>query len=215
MTLVIDFESILTQKSPMDMQKIEKAVKMILEAVGEDPNREGLLDTPKRVAKMYKEIFQGLHEDPNDVLSAKFEVGESEIVIVKDIPFYSMCEHHLLPFYGVAHVAYIPQDGIVTGLSKLARLVDMTAKRPQVQERLTNQVADSLYEGVNAAGVLVTMEAAHMCMSMRGIKKPGSMTTTMATRGTLATDLAQRSYVMQLMKNQLQLIIEYLIEQKI
>nr|NNM90709.1 GTP cyclohydrolase I FolE [Bacilli bacterium] len=186
----------------MDMQKIEKAVKMILEAVGEDPNREGLLDTPKRVAKMYKEIFQGLHEDPNDVLSAKFEVGESEIVIVKDIPFYSMCEHHLLPFYGVAHVAYIPQDGIVTGLSKLARLVDMTAKRPQVQERLTNQVADSLYEGVNAAGVLVTMEAAHMCMSMRGIKKPGSMTTTMATRGTLATDLAQRSYVMQLMKNQ-------------
>ncbi len=202
MTLVIDFESILTQKSPMDMQKIEKAVKMILEAVGEDPNREGLLDTPKRVAKMYKEIFQGLHEDPNDVLSAKFEVGESEIVIVKDIPFYSMCEHHLLPFYGVAHVAYIPQDGIVTGLSKLARLVDMTAKRPQVQERLTNQVADSLYEGVNAAGVLVTMEAAHMCMSMRGIKKPGSMTTTMATRGTLATDLAQRSYVMQLMKNQ-------------
>ena len=202
MTLVIDFESILTQKSPMDMQKIEKAVKMILEAVGEDPNREGLLDTPKRVAKMYKEIFQGLHEDPNDVLSAKFEVGESEIVIVKDIPFYSMCEHHLLPFYGVAHVAYIPQDGIVTGLSKLARLVDMTAKRPQVQERLTNQVADSLFEGVNAAGVLVTIEAAHMCMSMRGIKKPGSMTTTMATRGTLATDLAQRSYVMQLMKNQ-------------
>ena len=185
-----------------DREKIETAVRMLLEAIGEDPDREGLVNTPSRVARMYEEIFSGMVEDPRRHLQVMFTEDHEEMVLVKDIPFYSMCEHHLLPFYGVAHVAYIPQDGIVTGLSKLARLVDMTAKRPQVQERLTNQVADSLFEGVNAAGVLVTMEAAHMCMSMRGIKKPGSMTTTMATRGTLATDLAQRSYVMQLMKNQ-------------
>ncbi len=197
---LLENESIRIESEMMDSLKIQAAVRMILEAVGEDPDREGLAETPERVARMYKEIFAGLHEDPKNVLSARFQVGESEMVIVKDISFYSMCEHHLLPFYGKASIAYIPRDGVVTGLSKLARLIDMTAKRPQVQERLTNQAADALYEELNAQGVMVVIEAEHMCMSMRGIQKPGSVTTTIATRGTLANK-EEKEYVLQLMRN--------------
>ncbi len=204
---MIDIESQLMESEStsfypemMDSLKIQAAVRMILEAVGEDPDREGLAETPQRVARMYKEIFAGLHEDPRKVLSARFQVGESEMVVVKDIPFYSMCEHHLLPFYGKASIAYIPRDGVVTGLSKLARLIDMTAKRPQVQERLTNQAADALFEELEAQGVLVLIEAEHMCMSMRGIQKPGSVTTTIATRGILANK-DEKEYVLQVMRN--------------
>ena len=196
----IESESVNFYPELMDMLKIQAAVRMILEAVGEDPDREGLMETPERVARMYKEIFTGLHQDPRKVLSARFQVGESELVIVKDISFYSMCEHHLLPFYGKASIAYIPKDGVVTGLSKLARLVDLSAKRPQVQERLTNQVADALFEELQAEGVLVLIEAEHMCMSMRGIQKPGSMTTTIATRGSIGNKDA-REYVLQVMRS--------------
>lgn len=167
----------------MDKTKIKQAVRLILEAVGEDPDREGLRETPRRVADMYEEIFAGLHEDPGEPLRVVFKEAHDEMIIVRDIPFYSMCEHHLLPFFGTAHVAYIPRDGRITGLSKLARVVDLAAKRPQVQERLTSQVADLLMERLGAQGVLVVMEAEHLCMSMRGIKKPGARTVTSAVRG--------------------------------
>ncbi len=167
----------------VDHEKIEQAVRMILEAIGEDPDREGLQDTPARVARMYEEIFSGLHRDPSEVLSARFHVDHNEVVLVKDIPFYSACEHHLLPFFGQAHVAYLPRHGVVTGLSKLARLVDLVAKRPQIQERMTNIIADTLENDLDAAGVMVIIEAEHLCMTMRGIKKPGSKTVTIASRG--------------------------------
>ncbi|MGE5590357.1 MAG: GTP cyclohydrolase I FolE [Bacillota bacterium] len=167
----------------MDKDKIKHAVRLILEAVGEDPDREGLRETPRRVADMYDEIFAGLHKDPGEPLSVVFKEEHDEMIIVKDIPVYSMCEHHLLPFFGQAHVAYIPRNGKITGLSKLARLVDLAAKRPQVQERLTVQVAELLMERLDAQGVLVVVEAEHLCMSMRGIKKPGSRTVTSAVRG--------------------------------
>lgn len=175
---------------------IKQAVRMMLEAVGEDPDREGLLDTPDRVARMYGEIFAGLHQNPADVLSARFEVGESELVLVRDIPFYSVCEHHLVPFFGKASVAYIPKDGVVTGLSKLARLVEVFARRPQVQERLTAQIADTLYTELNPHGVFVIVHAEHMCMSMRGIQKPGSSTVTKAKRGTLTVTQEQEILTM-------------------
>lgn len=168
---------------PVDHKKIEDAVRMILEAIGEDPAREGLIETPARVARMYAEIFSGLHRDPSETLSARFHVDHNEVVLVKDIPFYSACEHHLLPFFGQAHVAYLPRHGVVTGLSKLARLVDLVAKRPQIQERMTNIVADTLEQDLDAAGVMVVIEAEHLCMTMRGIKKPGSKTVTIASRG--------------------------------
>lgn len=158
----------------------------ILAAVGEDPDRDGLLDTPARVARAYDEFFAGLHQDPADVLSAVFELGHEEMVLVKDIELYSMCEHHLVPFHGVAHVAYIPgEGGRVTGLSKLARLVEVYARRPQVQERLTTQIADALVENLGALGVLVVVEAEHLCMSMRGIRKAGARTVTSAVRGVM------------------------------
>lgn len=177
----------------MDAQKIEQAVKMILEAIGEDPEREGLIDTPKRVARMYMEIFQGIAEDPKDQLQIMFTESHDELVLVKDIPLYSLCEHHLLPFYGKAHVGYIPRKGKITGLSKLARVVDGYAKRPQLQERLTSQIADCIHEKLQPWGVIVVIEAEHMCMTMRGVKKPGSLTVTSAVRGIFETNPASRA----------------------
>ncbi|WP_033544146.1 GTP cyclohydrolase I FolE [Planococcus sp. CAU13] len=179
----------------VDLEKIEKAVLMILEAVGEDTAREGLLDTPKRVAKMYAEVFSGLKEDPKEYFKTVFYEGHEELVLVKDIPFYSMCEHHLVPFFGKAHIAYIPRDGVVTGLSKLARAVETVAKRPQLQERITSTIADSMMETLNPHGVFVMVEAEHLCMTMRGVKKPGAMTITAVARGILETDAIKRSEV--------------------
>lgn len=175
-----------------DNKKIEDAVRAILEAIGEDPDREGLKDTPKRVARMYQEIFGGLHQDPKEHLQVLFTEEHEEMVLVRDIPFYSMCEHHLLPFFGKAHVAYIPKKGKITGLSKLARTVETIAKRPQLQERLTSQIADMVNDALNPRGVIVVVEAEHMCMTMRGIKKPGSLTITSAVRGSFKTNEATR-----------------------
>ncbi|WP_442212457.1 GTP cyclohydrolase I FolE [Specibacter sp. RAF43] len=170
----------------MDLPRIEAAVREILLAVGEDPDRSGLAETPKRVAKAYAEVFSGLHQNPGDVLGITFDIAHEEMVLVKDIPFYSTCEHHLVPFHGSAHVGYIPSaDGRVTGLSKLARLVDIYAKRPQVQERLTSQIADSLVKHLKPRGAIVVIECEHMCMSMRGVRKPGAKTVTSAVRGLL------------------------------
>ena len=169
-----------------DLKKIERAVRMILEAVGEDPDREGLKETPKRVAKMYDEVFSGLRQDPKNVMKVFADEGHDEMVMLKDIPFYSMCEHHLLPFAGKAHVCYIPSKGRLSGISKLARIVDLFSKRPQVQERLTGQVADTIMQLLHAQGVLVVMEAEHFCMTMRGVRKAGSRMVTSAVRGALA-----------------------------
>ncbi len=168
-----------------DKAKIEAAVTSIIEAIGEDPEREGLVDTPKRVAEMYAELFMGLGKNPKEELTVGFEEGHREMIIVRDIPFYSMCEHHLLPFYGVAHVGYIPNvDGRVVGLSKLARVVEIVASRPQLQERMTTEIADAIIEGLKPDGVGVIIQAEHLCMVMRGIKKPGSAIVTSALRGT-------------------------------
>ncbi|MBR0534937.1 MAG: GTP cyclohydrolase I FolE [Clostridia bacterium] len=183
----------------MDKLKIEKAVRDILEAIGEDPDREGLLETPKRVANMYEEVFSGLNEDAHDHLKLFNEKGNDEMVIVRDIPLYSMCEHHLLPFVGKAHIAYIPSDGRIIGLSKLARIVNVYAKRPQVQERLTTQIADFLFDELQAKSVAVIIEAEHLCMTMRGIKAAGSQTQTSALRGTARSDARTRSEVMSLL----------------
>nr|WP_303859891.1 GTP cyclohydrolase I FolE [Alkalibaculum bacchi] len=181
----------------MDKKKIEDAVRQILEAIGEDPDREGLIETPKRIAKMYEEIFSGLEQDPGAHLEKIFP-GENheELVLIKDIPFYSMCEHHLVPFFGKAHVGYLPKDGKLTGLSKLARVVETLSKRPQLQERLTSSVADIIMEKLKPYGVIVVIEAEHMCMTMRGVKKPGSKTITSAVRGGFATDAKARAEVM-------------------
>ncbi len=182
----------------VDLPRIEKAVLEILEAVGEDPSRDGLRDTPARVARMYAEIFSGLHEDPGEYVTTVFEAGHDEMVMVRDIPMYSACEHHLLPWVGQAHVAYIPNDdGKVTGLSKLARLVDGFAKRPQVQERLTAQIADTLEERLHPRGCMVVIEAEHLCMTMRGIRKPGSSTVTSAVRGIFRRNAATRDEAMR------------------
>lgn len=186
------------QMAQFDREKIEKAVKMLLEAIGEDPEREGLLETPQRVARMYEEIFQGLNQDPKEHLRTIFGENHEELVLVKNIPFYSMCEHHLVPFFGEAHIAYIPKEGKVTGLSKLARAVESVARRPQLQERITSSVANALVEILSPHGVMVVIEAEHMCMTMRGIKKPGSITVTSAVRGTLAKDPASRAEVLNL-----------------
>lgn len=183
----------------VDRARIEAAVREILVAIGEDPDREGLRETPARVARSYEEIFSGLRSDPQKVLTTVFDEGHEEMVIVREIPLYSMCEHHLVPWHGVAHVGYIPNEsGQITGLSKLARLVDLYAKRPQVQERLTSQVADALVEGLNPRGVIVVVEAEHLCMSMRGVRKPGSRTVTSAVRGLLQTSSATRAEAMGL-----------------
>ncbi|MER0447411.1 GTP cyclohydrolase I FolE [Streptomyces sp. Edi4] len=181
-----------------DEQRAENAVRELLIAVGEDPDREGLRETPARVARAYKEILAGLRQEPEDVLTTTFDLGHDEMVLVKDIEIVSVCEHHLLPFHGVAHVGYIPaESGKITGLSKLARLVDVYARRPQVQERLTTQVADSLMRILDARGAIVVIEAEHMCMSVRGIRKPGAKTMTSAVRGQLR-DPATRSEAMSL-----------------
>lgn len=184
----------------VDHEKIEAAVRMILEAIGEDPDREGLVDTPKRVARMYEELFTGMNEDPGEHFSVIFNEEHEELVLVKDIPFFSMCEHHLVPFFGQAHVAYIPRDGRVTGLSKLARAVEAVSRRPQLQERITSTVADTIMKKLNPYGVVVVLEAEHMCMTMRGVKKPGSKTVTSAVRGCFETDPAARAEVFSLMK---------------
>ena len=183
----------------IDVGRIEKAVREILEAIGEDPDRDGLQRTPTRVARMYAEIFGGLHEDPASNLTVTFEAEHDEMVMVRDIPIHSMCEHHLIPFAGRAHVAYIPgDDGRITGLSKIARLVDGFAKRPQVQERLTSQIADALVATLQPRGALVLIEAEHFCMSMRGVKKPGSLTITSAVRGLFKSNAATRAEAMSL-----------------
>ncbi|MBZ4665709.1 GTP cyclohydrolase I FolE [Mahella sp.] len=184
----------------VDEQKIERAMRMMIEAIGEDPEREGLKDTPKRVARMYAELFSGIEEDPRKYLEVWFNEDHEEMVLVKDIPFYSMCEHHFLPFVGKAHVAYIPTKGKVTGLSKLARVVESLARRPQLQERLTSQVADILMECLDPQGVVVVIEAEHMCMSMRGVKKPGTTTITSAVRGIFRRDARSRAEAFALIK---------------
>jgi GTP cyclohydrolase I len=169
-----------------DHERAEKAVRELLFAVGEDPDRDGLKETPARVARMYAEIFSGLRQEPEDVLTTTFDIGHDELVLVRDIEVWSHCEHHLVPFFGKAHVGYIPaRDGRITGLSKLARLVDVFARRPQVQERLTTQVADALVRVLAPRGVVVVFECEHLCMAMRGVRKPGSVTTTSAVRGQL------------------------------
>ncbi len=171
---------------PFDAGRVERAVREILVAIGEDPEREGLAQTPARVARAYQEMFAGLRQDPADVLATTFDLGHDELVLVKDIEVFSCCEHHLVPFHGVAHVGYIPgRDGRITGLSKLARLVDVYARRPQVQERMTSQIADALMAHLSPRGVIVVMECEHLCMSMRGVRKPGSRTVTSAVRGQL------------------------------
>jgi len=183
----------------MDKPRIEKAVREILEAIGEDPDREGLKDTPRRIAKMYEEIFAGLKEDPGKHLEIYFQdERHEELVLVKDIPFYSMCEHHFAPFFGKAHVGYLPKGGKLTGLSKLARVVDTVAKRPQLQERLTATIAETLMEKLEPHGVIVVVEAEHMCMTMRGIKKSGSKTVTSAVRGLFNKDAKARAEAMSL-----------------
>nr|WP_049788482.1 GTP cyclohydrolase I FolE [Isoptericola variabilis] len=184
---------------PYDAARAEAAVRELLLAIGEDPDREGLRDTPARVARAYREIFAGLRQEPEDVLTTTFDIGHEEMVLVKDIEVYSTCEHHLVPFHGVAHVGYIPNtDGRITGLSKLARLVEVYARRPQVQERLTTQVADALVRILEPRGVIVVVECEHLCMSMRGVRKPGSRTVTSAVRGIMQDAPATRSEAMSL-----------------
>ncbi|MDP4092821.1 MAG: GTP cyclohydrolase I FolE [Bacillota bacterium] len=182
----------------IDKERVKAAVREILAAIGDDPDREGLIETPDRVARMYEEIFAGLHEDPQDYVKVFQEENHEEMVLVKDIPLYSVCEHHLLPFVGVAHVVYLPKKGRVLGLSKLARIVDIIAKKPQLQERLSSEVADAVMKAVDPLGVAVIIEAEHLCMTMRGIKKPGSKTITSALRGIMKSDAKTRAEVMSL-----------------
>lgn len=182
-----------------DHARAEAAVRELLLAVGEDPDRQGLRETPKRVARAFEEIFAGLYTDPDSVLDTTFDEEHNELVLVKQIPMYSTCEHHLVAFHGQAHVGYIPgEDGRVTGLSKLARVVDLYAKRPQVQERLTGQIADAVMRKLNPRGVIVVVEAEHLCMAMRGVRKPGAITTTSAVRGQFKTDTASRAEALDL-----------------
>ena len=184
--------------TPMDLPRIEKAVREILEAIGEDPDRDGLKDTPTRVARAYAEFASGLHEDPSEHLTVTFESSHDEMVMVRDIPLYSLCEHHLLPFIGTAHVAYIPgKDGRITGLSKIARLVEGYSRRPQVQEQLTVQIADAMESTLEPRGVMVIIEAEHLCMSMRGVQKAGSTTVTSAVRGLFRQNISTRQEAMR------------------
>ena len=184
--------------NPYDAKRVEAAVRELLIGIGEDPDREGLAKTPERIAKSYAEIFGGLHKTAEEVLTTTFSLGHDELIVVKDIPLYSTCEHHLLPFHGVGHVGYIPSEaGQITGLSKIARLVDLYARRPQVQERLTTQIADAMTNILDARGVIVVIECEHLCMSMRGIRKPGATTITSAVRGQLR-DATTRAEAMAL-----------------
>jgi len=186
------------KKKQFDRAKIEEAVGMIMEGIGEDPRREGLRETPARVARMYEEIFRGMDMDPEELLQVSFTEYHDELVLVKDIPLYSMCEHHFLPFYGKAHVAYIPKGGKVVGISKIARVTEVFARRPQLQERLTSQIADCIYDTLKPYGVGVIIEAEHMCMTMRGINKPGSHTITSAVRGIFETRAQTRNEFLSL-----------------
>ncbi|MGL6113682.1 MAG: GTP cyclohydrolase I FolE [Cetobacterium sp.] len=183
----------------MDKDKIIAGVRLILEGIGENINREGLVDTPERVARMYQEVFQGINNKPSDVINAFFSVEDNNTVLVKDIDYYSMCEHHLLPFYGKAHVAYIPKEKKVTGLSKIARLVDMCAKKPQLQEKLTEEIKINLEEKISCEGVLVVVEGEHMCMTMRGIKSKGAKTITISASGVFKSDSALKLETLKLM----------------
>lgn len=183
----------------MDIKRIENAVREILIAIGEDPNREGLIETPNRVARMYEEVFSGLSEDPKKHLKT-FNTGHDEMVVVRDIPLYSMCEHHLLPFVGKAHIAYIPNNGVVIGLSKLARIVNSFARRPQLQERLTANIADFLEKELDAMGVAVVIEAEHLCMTMRGVRASGALTCTSALRGIMRSDSRTRAEALKLLE---------------
>lgn len=182
----------------IDKERVEKAVREILYAIGEDPDREGLLETPKRVANMYEEIFSGLHQNPLDNIKKFSETYNDEMVVVKDIPLYSMCEHHMLPFVGLAHVVYIPKKGEILGISKLARIVDTISKKPQIQERLCSEIADTLVEAADPMGVAVVIEAEHLCMTMRGIRKPGAKTVTSALRGLMKKDAKSRAEALSL-----------------
>ena len=186
----------------MDLPAIEDAVRTILKAIGEDPDREGLLETPQRVARMYAEVFSGLHRDISKDIKVFNETGNDEMILIGDIPFYSMCEHHLLPFHGKAHVVYIPRDGKILGLSKVARIVDTLSRKPQLQERLTSEIADQIIKSVDATAVCVVIEAEHLCMTMRGIRKPGSKTVTSAMRGGCRTDLRTRNEALALINRQ-------------
>ncbi|MCK4242944.1 MAG: GTP cyclohydrolase I FolE [Dehalococcoidia bacterium] len=183
----------------IDQTKIEKAVLSIIEAIGEDPNREGMVGTPRRIAEMYSELFMGLGRDPKEELTVGFEEGHREMVILRDIPFYSMCEHHLLPFYGVVHVGYIP-NGPVVGASKLARVVEILSRRPQIQERLTTQIAETILEAIRPEGVAVVIQAEHMCMTIRGVEKPGSNVVTSAMRGLFRSRAATRAEFLSLVQ---------------
>ena len=177
-----------------DEAKIRKAISDIIEAIGEDPKREGLLGTPERVAEMYAELFGGMKQDPREELKVGFELGHREMVVLRDIPFYSMCEHHLLPFYGVAHIGYIPnEEGRIVGISKLARVVEVISRRPQLQERMTTEIADTIMDAIKPAGVAVVIQAEHLCMIMRGIKKPGANVVTSAIRGIFSRKAASRA----------------------
>jgi GTP cyclohydrolase I len=187
-------------RTAVDQARIERAVREILLAVGEDPDRDGLVDTPARVARMYAEQFAGLRQEPQDVLTTVFDAEHDEIVLVRDIELYSMCEHHLVPFFGKAHIGYIPNEkGEITGLSKLARLADLYARRPQVQERLTTQIADALVRILEPRGVIVVLECEHLCMSMRGVRKPGATTVTSAVRGIFRAEARTRAEAMSLL----------------
>ena len=177
-----------------DEAKIRKAISDIIEAIGEDPKREGLLGTPERVAEMYAELFGGMKQDPREELKVGFELGHREMVVLRDIPFYSMCEHHLLPFYGVAHIGYIPnEEGRIVGISKLARVVEVISRRPQLQEKMTTEIADAIMDAIKPAGVAVVIQAEHLCMIMRGIKKPGANVVTSAIRGIFSRKAASRA----------------------
>lgn len=180
--------------------KVENLIRELLLAIGEDPNRSGLFETPSRVSRMYQELFSGIDRDPKDEITITYSENHNEIILVRDIPFYSMCEHHLIPFFGVAHVAYLPQNGTITGLSKLARVVEVAARRLQLQERMTTQIADAILEKLNPLGVAVVIEAEHLCMSMRGIKKPGSITITSVLKGIFEKNQATRAEVLSLIR---------------
>ena len=197
-----DFSIPEESKKNMDLPSPDNAVREIRIAIGEDPEREGLLDTPQRVARMYAEVFAGLHRDISKDIKVFHEEGNDEMILIGDIPFYSMCEHHLLPFHGKAHVVYIPRDGRILGLSKVARIVDTLSRKPQLQERLTSEIADKIQEAVDARSVCVIIEAEHLCMTMRGIRKPGSKTVTSAMRGGCRTDLRTRNEALALINRQ-------------
>lgn len=193
-----DFTAPEDEAKKVDLPKIQRAVRDILIAVGEDPDREGLIETPLRVANMYAEVFWGLHRDINQDIKVFHEPGNDEMILIGDIPFYSMCEHHLLPFFGKAHVVYIPKDGMILGLSKVARIVDTLSRKPQLQERLTSEIADTILHAVHPLSVCVVIEAEHLCMTMRGIRKPGSKTVTSAMRGGCRTDAKTRAEALSL-----------------